>query len=162
MWTILKLIKNVIYFWLCWVFAASCRLCSSWGGKGRLSSRGAKASHSSGFSRAAQALVTAARGLRSGGSRAQELWCPGLVALQHAGSSPTRDRTHVSCIGRRILHHWATRKALMWTIYKKSLLGLLQYCFCFMFCVFGHKAYGILASPPGIAPTPPALEGKVL
>ena len=25
------------------------------------------------------------------------------------GSSPPRDGTHVSCIGRRILHHWATR-----------------------------------------------------
>ena len=25
-------------------------------------------------------------------------------------SSPTRDRTHVPCIGRRILNHWTTRK----------------------------------------------------
>ena len=146
MWTILKLIKNFIYFWLCWVFAALCRLFSSWGGQGRLSSEGAKASHSSGFSCCAarahgcavQALVTAARGLRSGSSWAQQLWCPGLVALRHVGSSPTRDRTHVSCIGRQILHHWATREALMWTIYKKSLLGLLQYSFCFMFLATRH------------------------
>ena len=28
------------------------------------------------------------------------------------GSSQTRDWTHVSCIGRRILYHWATWKAL--------------------------------------------------
>ena len=28
------------------------------------------------------------------------------------GSSQPRDRTHVSFIGRRILHHWATREAL--------------------------------------------------
>ena len=28
----------------------------------------------------------------------------------------------------------------------KSLLNLLQYCFCFMFCFFGHKACEILAS----------------
>ena len=27
------------------------------------------------------------------------------------GSSPPRDRTQVSCIGRRILYHWATREA---------------------------------------------------
>ena len=27
------------------------------------------------------------------------------------GSSQIRDQTHVSCIGRRILYHWATRKA---------------------------------------------------
>ena len=25
-------------------------------------------------------------------------------------SSPTRDRTHVPCIGRRILNHWTTRE----------------------------------------------------
>ena len=44
----------------------------------------------------------------------------------------------------------------------KSLLHLLQYCFCFMFWFFGHKACGILAPWPGIKPTPPALEGEVL
>ena len=31
-----------------------------------------------------------------------------------------------------------------------------------MFCFFGHKAYGMLASWPGIKPAPPALEGEVL
>ena len=44
----------------------------------------------------------------------------------------------------------------------KSLLNMLQCCFCFMFWFFGHKACGILAPQPGIKPTPPALEGKVL
>ena len=37
--------------------------------------------------------------------RLQLLWLPGLVALQYVGSSWTRDRTHVSYIGRRILYH---------------------------------------------------------
>ena len=31
-----------------------------------------------------------------------------------------------------------------------------------MFWFFGHEACGILAPGPGIEPTPPALEGKVL
>ena len=31
-----------------------------------------------------------------------------------------------------------------------------------MFWYFGHEACGILAPQPGIEPTPPALEGKVL
>ena len=44
----------------------------------------------------------------------------------------------------------------------KFLLNLLQYCFCFMFWIFGHKACGVLALQPGIEPAPPALEGKVL
>ena len=35
----------------------------------------------------------------------------GLVALQHVGSSWTRARTCVPCIGRRILNHCATREA---------------------------------------------------
>ena len=34
-------------------------------------------------------------------AQAQQLWCTGLVTPRHAGSSPTRDRTRVSCIGRR-------------------------------------------------------------
>ena len=36
----------------------------------------------------------------------------GLVALQHVGSSRTRDQTHVPCVGGRILNHWTTRVAL--------------------------------------------------
>ena len=44
----------------------------------------------------------------------------------------------------------------------KSLLNLLQYCFCFMFRFSGHKSCGILAPQPGIEPTPPALEREVL
>ena len=44
----------------------------------------------------------------------------------------------------------------------KSLLNLLQYCFCFMFRFFVCKAFGILASPPEIKPALLALEGQVL
>ena len=36
----------------------------------------------------------------------------GLVALRHVGSSRTRGRTRVPCIGRQILNHCATREAL--------------------------------------------------
>ena len=58
-----------------------------------------------------------ARGLQQlwlAGSRAQAqwLWRAGLVAPRHVGSSRTRARTRVSCIGRRILNHCATREAL--------------------------------------------------
>ena len=50
----------------------------------------------------------------------------------------------------------------MWTTVFKSLLNLLQYCFCFILWLFGCEARGALATGPGIEPTPPALEGKVL
>ena len=40
----------------------------------------------------------------------------------------------------------------------KSLLNLLQYCFCFMFPFFGHKA---LAIWPGMEPTCPVLEDSL-
>ena len=43
----------------------------------------------------------------------------------------------------------------------KSLLNLLQYCFCFMFWCFGHQARRILAPPPGMEPTRPALKSGV-
>ena len=44
----------------------------------------------------------------------------------------------------------------------KSLLTLLQCCFCFTFCIFfGGEACGIPAPRPGAKPTPPALEGEV-
>ena len=44
----------------------------------------------------------------------------------------------------------------------KPLLNLLQYCICFMFQFLGHQACGILVPWPGIEPTPPGVEGKVL
>ena len=49
----------------------------------------------------------------------------------------------------------------MWTIFK-VFIGFITYCFHFMFWCFDHKARGILASWPGIEPTPPALAVKVL
>ena len=42
-----------------------------------------------------------------------------------------------------------------------SLLNLLQHCFCFMFCIFGHQACG-LSSPTRDGIHTPVLEGKVL
>ena len=43
-------------------------------------------------------------------ARTRQLWHRGLVALQHVGSSPTRDQTCVPCIGRWILSHCTTRE----------------------------------------------------
>ena len=82
---------------------------------GLLSSCGVRASHCGGFSCwGAQALGCV--GLSSWGHM-------GLVALQHVGSSRTRDQTHVPCIGRQILIHSTTRKvlALFLTIPRESL-----------------------------------------
>ena len=52
------------------------------------------------------------RQLQVPGSTAQpqQLWCTGLVAPQHVGSSQTWDGTHVPCIGRWILNHWTIRE----------------------------------------------------
>ena len=79
------------------------------------------ASHCGGFSSCgaralgAWASVVVMRGLSSYGSRALERrlssgGARSLVALQHVGSSRTRARTRVRCIGRRILNHCATRE----------------------------------------------------
>jgi len=48
------------------------------------------------------------------------------------------------------------------TIFLKSLLNLLPYCFCFMLWLFGHKTCEILAPQPGIELTLSALEDEVL
>ena len=39
------------------------------------------------------------------------MWLTGPVAPRHVGSSQTRARTRVPCIGRQILNHYATREA---------------------------------------------------
>ena len=86
--------------------------CSSWG---------VWASHCGGFSCCrARASVVAAMGSRA---QAQKLWCTGLVGPWHVGSSQIRDRTCVSCIGRRILYYWATREAQDSCFYLNGPLG---------------------------------------
>ena len=47
---------------------------------------------------------------------------------------------------------------LMWAIFLKSVLNLLQCCFCFMFWFFAHNTCGILAPQTGVELAPPALE----
>ena len=64
--------------------------------------RGARASHYRGPSHCRAQAPDA---------QAQQLWLTGLVAPWHVGSSQTRTRTRVSCIGRQILNHCATREA---------------------------------------------------
>ena len=44
-------------------------------------------------------------------AQAQQLWHTGLAAPWHVGSTRTRARTHVPCIGRQIVNHCTTREA---------------------------------------------------
>ena len=102
-----------IYCWLCWVFVAVRGLFSSCGDWGLL------------FVATCGLLLAVAsfvlehelqvRGLQQlwhvgSGAQTQQLWHKGLVAPQHVGSYRTRARTHVPCIGRRILNHCTTRE----------------------------------------------------
>ena len=86
-------IHSCIYLWLRWVFVAA-RGLSLFAASGGCSSLRSTGSRHTGF---------------RCGSQAQQLWCTGLVAPQHVGSSWTRAQTHVPCIGRRILNHCAIR-----------------------------------------------------
>ena len=56
--------------------------------------------------------------------------CSALVSLVavHGLSGPTRNQTHVPCIARQILNHWATREVLMCN-------AVLKKWFCFF--IFG-------------------------
>ena len=91
---------------------------------------GARASHCGGFSCCSRRKGFSNCGTRAQqlwllGSRvqAQQLWRMGLVASRHVGSSRTRARTRVPCIGRRIPNHCATREVL-----KLAFLDLLRMC----------------------------------
>ena len=95
-----------IYFWMHWVFIAVRGLFSSCG-EWELLCCGARASHCGGFS---------CCGARALGSWASVV--AGLAAAQHLGSSRTRARTRVPCIGRQILNHCATREAPVCVLYQ--------------------------------------------
>ena len=80
--------------------------------------RGARASHYRGLSRC---------GAQAPDAQAQQLWLTGLVAPRHVGSSQTRARTRVPCIGRWILNHCATREAPQKVfMFQKYVLKYLQ------------------------------------
>ena len=64
--------------------------------------RGARASHYRGLSCCRAQAPDA---------QAQQLWLMGPVAPWHVGSSRTRARTRVPCIGRQTLNRCATREA---------------------------------------------------
>ena len=55
-------------------------------------------------------------GAQAPDAQAQQLWLTGPVTPRHVGSSQTRARTRVPCIGRRILNHCATREAPSYSI----------------------------------------------
>ena len=117
---LINLFYLFIYFWLRWAFVAArgLPLVAASGGYSSLWCMGfslrwlpllwSTGSRRAGFSR----YGTRAQQLWLVGSRAQaqQLWRMGLVAPRHVGSSWTRARTRVPCIGRRILNHCTTRK----------------------------------------------------
>ena len=67
---------------------------------------GAQASHCRGLS---------CCGAQAPHAQAQQLLLTGPAALQHVGSSQTRARTRVPCIGRQTLNHCTAREALSLT-----------------------------------------------
>ena len=78
--------------------------------------RGARASHYRGLS---------CCGAQAPDSQAQQLWLTDSVSPRHVGSSQTRARTRVPCIGRRILNHCTTREALWVCFY--WLMGFIDW-----------------------------------
>ena len=102
-------------YYCVWAFFS----CWEWG---LLSGWREQASHYDGFSCGAQTLGhvvlcscsawTQQLWLAGSRAQAQQLWCTGLTAPQHVGSSWTRDQTGDPNIARWILNPWTTREAL--------------------------------------------------
>ena len=64
----------------------------------------------------------------------------GLVAPWHVGSSQTRARTRVLCIGRRILSHWATKEVPMFFLTHHppfALVSEVPWFYAYPFSIFG-------------------------
>ena len=90
-------------FWLCWVFVSVRGLSLV------EVSRGHSSVQCTGLS-LSRPLLLRSTGSRRAGS-VVVAHGPGLAAPRHVGSSQTRARPRVPCIGRQILNHCATREA---------------------------------------------------
>ena len=62
----------------------------------------------------------------------------------------------------QVLHPLFLKEFLIWTIFLKCFIEFIALLLFYALFFFGHKAHGILAPYPGIKPTPPAMEGKML
>ena len=92
---------------------------------------------------------------------------PRLVAPQYVGSSPTRDQTHVSYIGRWTVIHWTTREVLL-NLFKPCIHGVCAKSLQFFATLwtmtrqsplsigFSRQEYwsGLPCPPPGDHPNP--------
>ena len=115
-------IHLISFFFFLYLFLAALGLCCCTWAFSSCSERGYSSLWCTGFSLRWLLFVAEhglqVRGLQQlwlTGSRAhsQQLWHTGLVAPQHVGSSRTRARACVPCIGRRIPNHCATREVLI-------------------------------------------------
>ena len=126
---------HLFYFWLCWVFVAACRisLVVASGGHSSLQCMGPSLWWLLLLQRTGSRRVS----LSSRGTWAQQLWLMGLVAPRHVGSSQTRARTRVPCIGRRTPNHCVTREAPIYILNLFLLKGILQFIMLYLkiFCL---------------------------
>ena len=71
------------------------------------------------------------------------MWLTGPVARRHVGSSQTRARTRVPCIGRQILNHCATREApYVWfcfVLFCFLSFGVCLFVYLFIYCCAGSS-----------------------
>ena len=96
-------------FWLRWVFVAARWLSLAAARRG---------SSPAAVSRRLTAAASLVAEHRLQGTWPSVVVVQELVAPQQVDSSPTRNRTCVPCIGRRILTYWATREiSIMETVY---------------------------------------------
>ena len=102
-------------------------------GAGAALHRGARAFHYRGPSRC---------GAQAPDAQAQQLWLTGPVAPRHVGSSQTRARTRVPCIGRQTLSHCATREALFYLFLKLINLFLFLAVLGLRFCARAFSSCG--------------------
>ena len=84
-----------------------------------------------------------------------EQWLLSLLSLPRSGHA--LGNVHQAPTGSCVHFFFFLNFLLMWTILK-SLLNLLQYCFCFRFCFFVHKSCGISSPQPEIKPAPMTVE----